>query len=195
MSYHSVQFQINQTKCLQVIVQKPKYFGWAHAQNGQIDWNKFKSNLVLVVSYHPVKLQIDRTKVFKLESGNQNVDGQTARYINLIVGLVKCNLPNSGKKLHWACAELLSFFHCPVKKHTDPWNSWSEGRNKKVANTGPFFAQKGGDRKEPGNHSVKFEIDRRKHLQVRAHKGNFKMAAMSAILIFQMAPIFKSNLA
>ena len=48
----------------------------------------------MMVIYVPVKFQFDWTKRFELESGNENVDGQTdVGHINLIGGLVTCNPP------------------------------------------------------------------------------------------------------
>ena len=42
-------------------------------------------------------------------------------------------------------------------------------------------------------HSVKFQIDWLKRLQVRVWKQNFKMVAMAAILFFKEVPILKAT--
>ena len=51
-----------------------------------------KSNLAMMVIYFPVKFEL--VSFSELESGNDNVDGQTyVGYINLIGGLVTCKSP------------------------------------------------------------------------------------------------------
>ena len=54
----------------------------------------------MMVIYVPVKFEFDWTKYFELESGNENVDGQTdVGHINLIGGLVTRNPPKNGNEL------------------------------------------------------------------------------------------------
>ena len=50
----------------------------------QTDQPQFHSNQALVMSYHPIKFQIDQSTI-ELESENQNDDGWTAGHANLIV--------------------------------------------------------------------------------------------------------------
>ena len=50
----------------------------------------------MMVIYLPVKFEFDWTTIFKLESGNENVDRQTdVGHINLIGGLVTRNPPKN----------------------------------------------------------------------------------------------------
>ena len=79
-------------------------------KNEWTELHQFQRNLALMVIYVPLKFEFDWTNVFELESGNENVDGQTDRqtdvgHINLIGGLVTRNPPNKGnlslrKKIH-----------------------------------------------------------------------------------------------
>ena len=56
----------------------------------------FTRNLVMMVIYLPVKFNSIGQSVFELESGNENVDGQTeVGHINLIGRLVTCNPPKN----------------------------------------------------------------------------------------------------
>ena len=48
-----------------------------NGQTGGQNYTNFERNLVMMVIYLPVKFEIDWTSIFKLESGNRNVDGQT----------------------------------------------------------------------------------------------------------------------
>ena len=51
-----------------------------YAINGQTKGcnnTNFESNLAMMVIYLPVKFEFDWTNLFELESGNENVDGQT----------------------------------------------------------------------------------------------------------------------
>ena len=59
--------------------------------------------------------------VFELESGNENVDGQTDGHINLIGGLVTCNPP----KNHWHYLEenFIQHGHVPLVER----GKWGEG--------------------------------------------------------------------
>ena len=41
------------------------------------NYTNFESNLAMMAIYLPVKYEFDRTKLFELESGNENVDGLT----------------------------------------------------------------------------------------------------------------------
>ena len=54
-------------------------------KNGQTNrWNytNFKRNLAMMVIYVPVKFEFDWTNCLELESGNENVDGQTDEWTN-----------------------------------------------------------------------------------------------------------------
>ena len=66
----------------------------------------------MMVIYLPAKFQFDRTKRFELESGNENVDGQTDGqtvfgHINLIGGLVTHNPPKNDPDLSLTEGNLL----------------------------------------------------------------------------------------
>ena len=61
--------------------------------NGR-NYTNFKTNLAVIMIYVPVKFEFDWTKLFELESGKENVEGQTdIGHINLIGGLVTRNQP------------------------------------------------------------------------------------------------------
>ena len=71
--------------------------------NGQMNgrnYTNFERNLAMMVIYLPVKLNSIGPAVFELESGNENVNGQTegqtdVGHINLIGGLVTHNPPKN----------------------------------------------------------------------------------------------------
>ena len=115
VSYHPAKFQIDQIKHLQVRVWKPKYLGYEHTpKRPNTPTPILKATKSRWCPINLLSFKLIRLSIFELESGNQNVDwqmdGRTAGHINLIVRLVTGNLPNLRKKLHWACAELRSFF-------------------------------------------------------------------------------------
>ena len=45
--------------------------------NEQTELHQFQKKLAMMVIYLPVKFEFDWTNHFELESGNENVDGQT----------------------------------------------------------------------------------------------------------------------
>ena len=62
VSYHSVKFQIDQTKSLKLESENQNILDECNPKTGTQTNPNFKSNLALVVSNHPVKFQDDWTK-------------------------------------------------------------------------------------------------------------------------------------
>ena len=48
-----------------------------NGQTNRRNYTNFESNLAMMVMYVPVKLNSIGHSIFELESGNENVDGQT----------------------------------------------------------------------------------------------------------------------
>ena len=48
-----------------------------YGQTNRWNYTNFERNLAMMMIYVPVKYEFDWTNVFELESGNENVDGQT----------------------------------------------------------------------------------------------------------------------
>ena len=48
-----------------------------YGQTNRWNYTNFEWNLAMMMIYVPVKYEFDWTNVFELESGNENVDGQT----------------------------------------------------------------------------------------------------------------------
>ena len=121
---------------------KQKYTNFKSKPNmGKPTDANFDSNLALVVSSHPVKFQVDRTKRL----------------------WVRVRKP---KYLGWVQAQ--------IDQRT---NSNFKSSQALVVSY----------------HPVKFHIDQTKRFQVRVSEQNLKIAAIEAILFFQMAPTLKAS--